>query len=84
MEVCTSPWPLFILACETTTDADRIKILRVLDRMDNSRTIGNVFVLRSIIEAFWKQKDLQEDVRKPKHVDWRHLVNLDTASPWFI
>ncbi|CAN8105089.1 unnamed protein product [Discula destructiva] len=84
LEVCTSPWPLFVVACESQTDDQRIKILRALDRMDQDRKIGNVFVLRSLIENFWKQQDLQADGDKLRSLRWWELMNFDTAAPWFI
>lgn len=84
LEICTSPWPLFVVACESQTDAQRIEILRALDRMDQDRKIGNVFVLRSLIENFWKQQDLQADGDRVKPLRWWELMNFDTAAPWFI
>lgn len=84
LEICTSPWPLFVVACESQTDDQRIKILRALDRMDEDRKIGNVFVLRSLIENFWKQQDLQADGDRVRPLRWWELMNFDTAAPWFI
>jgi hypothetical protein len=84
LEICTSPWPLFVIACETETDEQRIEILQTLDRMDNERHIGNVFVLRSIIETFWKQQDLKADNGRLSNVKWWDVVDLNTAAPWFI
>ncbi|KAI0179333.1 fungal-specific transcription factor domain-containing protein [Hypoxylon sp. FL1284] len=84
LEVCTSPWPLFVIACETENDQQRILILQTLDRMDNKRNIGNVFVLRDIIESFWKQQDLQADSGRISHLKWWNVVNLNTTAPWCI
>lgn len=84
LEICTSPWPLFVVACESQTDEQRIKILRALDRMDQHRKIGNIFVLRSLIENFWKQQDLQADGDRLRPLRWWELMNFDTAAPWFI
>lgn len=84
LEICTSPWPLFVVACESQTDQQRIQILRALDRMDEDRKIGNVFVLRSLIENYWKQQDLQADADKARPLRWWELMNFDTAAPWFI
>ncbi|ROV93510.1 hypothetical protein VSDG_06782 [Cytospora chrysosperma] len=84
LEICTSPWPLFVVACESKTDGQRIVILRALDRMDEDRKIGNVFVLRNLIENFWKQQDLQSDGDRVKPRKWWELMNFDTAAPWFI
>jgi len=84
LEVCTSPWPLFVIACEAESDEQRITILRTLDCMDEARKIGNVFVLRSLIETYWKQKDLQADSDRPKDIKWWELINFENAAPWFI
>lgn len=84
LEVCTSPWPLFVIGCETETDDQRISILRTLDRMDEERHIGNVFVLRHIIESFWKQQDLQADSGRTGSLKWWDTIDLNLTSPWFI
>lgn len=84
LEICTSPWPLFVVACESRTDEQRIIILRTLDRMDADRKIGNVYVLRNLIENYWKQRDLQADGDRPGPLRWWELLNSDNAAPWFI
>lgn len=84
LEVCTSPWPLFVIACETQSDDQRITILRTLDLMDEHRHIGNVFVLRHIIESFWKQQDLQPDSARTGGLKWWDTIDLQLTSPWFI
>ncbi|KAI0601329.1 fungal-specific transcription factor domain-containing protein [Biscogniauxia sp. FL1348] len=84
LEVCTSPWPLFVIACETETDKQRIEILQALDQMDERRHIGNVFVLRNIIESFWKQQDLQADNGRAANLKWWDTIDLHIAAPWFI
>lgn len=84
LEVATSPWPLFVLACESQTDCHRIQILRTLDRMDATRNIGNVLVLRSLIESFWTQCDLRADVTSGNPLKWWEMVNYKTAMPFFI
>ncbi|OTA70111.1 hypothetical protein K449DRAFT_321574 [Hypoxylon sp. EC38] len=84
LEVCTSPWPLFVIACETENDQQRIMILQALDRMDNERHIGNVFVLRDIIESYWKQQDLQADSGRISNSKWWNVVNLNITAPWCI
>jgi hypothetical protein len=84
LNICTSPWPLFVIACESETDEQRIEILQVLDKMVASRQIGNIFVLRNIIESFWKQDDLSADSGRTSNVKWWDVINLDVAAPWFI
>ncbi|KAK9421518.1 putative Fungal-specific transcription factor domain-containing protein [Seiridium unicorne] len=84
LEICTSPWPLFVLACESDTDEQRIEVLYALDLMDIKRHIGNITVLREIIESFWKQQDLQADSGKPSNTKWWDVLDLTVAAPWFI
>lgn len=84
LEICTSPWPLFVVACESRTDEQRIVILQTLDQMDTDRKIGNVYVLRNLIENYWKQRDLQADGDRPGVLRWWELLNSDNAAPWFI
>jgi len=84
LDVCTSPWPLFAIACETENDEQRITIFRTLDRMDEERHIGNVFVLRHIIESFWKQQDLQADSGRTGGLKWWDTIDLNLTAPWFI
>lgn len=84
LEVCTSPWPLFVLACEADVDEQRIEILQALDRMDEVRRIGNIKVLRNIVESYWKQHDLQADIGRALNLKWWDVVDLNVAAPWFI
>ncbi|KAI8657158.1 Transcriptional regulatory protein moc3 [Fusarium keratoplasticum] len=80
LPVVSSPWPLFIVACESQTDEQRVIILRVLDEMEKARNIGNIHVARRIIEMFWKQKDLQGPGSRLMY--W-HLIDRDDKVPWF-
>ncbi|KAI8629940.1 fungal-specific transcription factor domain-containing protein [Xylariaceae sp. FL1651] len=84
LDVCTSPWPLFVIACEAETDDHKIIILNTLDLMDERRHIGNVFVLRHIIESFWKQQDLQADTGRTGGLKWWDTIDLHLTVPWFI
>ncbi|KAF2114460.1 fungal-specific transcription factor domain-containing protein [Lophiotrema nucula] len=84
MEICTSPWPLFMLACNVTSDVDRLKTLQILDAMDQKRRIGNYQIIRGLIQAVWKQQDLTADEKVPTRVDWRTLIDSDSSVPSFI
>jgi hypothetical protein len=84
MEICTSPWPLFILACNVTLDVDRQKALAILDTGRQKRRIGNYHVIKSLIQAVWKQQDLYADKKTPTQVDWRTLVDATSYMPSFI
>ena len=82
VRVATSPWPVFITACEARTDEERVQILEVLERMDEVRNIGNVRVMRSIIETIWKQQDLR-DSDKSEAMQWWRCIECSVPAPWF-
>lgn len=96
LQVATSPWPIFIVACEANDDDSRVQILRELDKMVAERGIGNVRVMKGIIEAFWKQVDLRADSAggsgstgrglqgQPSALTWGDLVKCDEPVPWFV
>lgn len=84
IKVCTSPWPLFVIALESTTDEHRIELLNILDKMDEKRRIGNVFVMRQIIQGYWKQKDMKADEQEKFDLNWWNVIDLDTTVPCFI
>ncbi|KAF2261694.1 hypothetical protein CC78DRAFT_469656 [Lojkania enalia] len=84
MQVCTSPWPLFIVACSVTTDVDRVRVLGILDKMSEMRRIGNYEIIKGLIVAVWKQQDLGADEKNPGTVDWRGLMDPGSSVPSFI
>lgn len=84
LPICTSPWPLFVLACEAQSDDQRIRILSTLDQMDQNRKIGNVFVIRKLIEAYWNRRDLQADIEAGLDLNWWDMAALNSNMPWFI
>ncbi|RBA14216.1 hypothetical protein FPRO05_03008 [Fusarium proliferatum] len=83
LDVATSPWPVFIIACEVD-EQDRVSILHTVDRMDSVRSIGNIKVLRDIIKGIWKQQDLRSIGKAGQRVDWLRFVECDVPVPWFI
>ncbi|KAK7454747.1 hypothetical protein CaCOL14_005815 [Colletotrichum acutatum] len=83
VRVATSPWPVFIFACETRLEEQRIYILDILDRMDKIRNVGNVRVMRSVIENVWIQQDLREPVDTTGTIPWWLCIESDLPVPWF-
>lgn len=84
MEICTSPWPLFVVACEVRNDEQRLQILRTYKEMEVTRRIDNIGVTRTIVEALWKQQDLALDENSRASIDWRAMVSMDEMAPSFI
>ncbi|KAF2430598.1 hypothetical protein EJ08DRAFT_239139 [Tothia fuscella] len=58
LQTCPRVFPLIILGCEARSDEDRMIILELLRKTENSRRIGNFSRARRFIEASWAQDDL--------------------------
>ena len=84
LRMCTSPWPLFILASWSSTDEQRIKIMATLEFMKTKRRIGNVEVIDSIIRTLWRQSDLRTTEHSYKALDWRNIIDTSSFLPSFI
>ena len=84
MEICSSPWPLFIIANAVSDDRDRIKILGFLIDGARKRQIGNYAIIANLVEAVWKQQDLVADEKEERRVDWRDVVVGVGGMPSFI
>ncbi|KAJ4360695.1 uncharacterized protein N0V89_001262 [Didymosphaeria variabile] len=87
MEVCTSPWPLFVVACNVSEDRDRIEIMRIFEEGSQVRRVGNYDVITGLVKAVWSRGDLKVDEGRDgsaKIPDWRELVDEKTGMPSFI
>jgi hypothetical protein len=52
--------------------------------MDSVRSIGDIKVLRDVIESIWKQQDPQSIGKAGQRVDWLQFAECDAPVPWFI
>lgn len=84
MKICSSPWPLFILACSITEDEDRIRMLDLMEASGSTRRIGNYGIIIGLVKAVWKRQDLITDEKAKRNVDWRDLVKEGGYMPSFI
>ena len=84
IKVCSSPWPLFILACSVIADEDRIRILDLIELSGSSRRIGNYSIITGLVKAVWKRQDLATSERAKRNVDWRDLIEEGGYMPSFI
>jgi len=85
MDVCTSPWPLFILASNVVEDGDRIEVMRAFERGARERKVGNYEILTGLVKAIWKREDLCADEGKESRIsDWRDLIDGEKGMPSFI
>jgi hypothetical protein len=84
MEVCTSPWPLFVLACNVGNDEERIKIMRVIEDGSRERGVGNYRIIASLVKTVWKRQDVVADEKEEVWVDWRELIKPEEGIPSFI
>jgi hypothetical protein len=87
MEVCSSPWPLFVVACNVKEDRDRIEIMRIFEEASQVRRVGNYDIIMGLVRAVWSRGDLGFDEGRDgraKMPDWRELVDGKTGMPSFI
>ncbi|EMT71889.1 hypothetical protein FOC4_g10003733 [Fusarium odoratissimum] len=71
---------------------DKINMMRLHSAHDflststlrSVRSIGNIKVLRDVIESIWKQQDLRSIGKAGQRVDWLQFVECDVPVPWFI
>ena len=84
MEVCTSPWPMFVIACEVLDDHQRLQVLKILTNMETQRRMGDISVTRMIVETLWKQQHLVLGEKGNPTLDWREIVNVRDLCPSFI
>ncbi|KAH7322936.1 fungal-specific transcription factor domain-containing protein [Stachybotrys elegans] len=84
LEVVTSPWPMFLIACECNNDEQRIKVIRALDLMNQVRKIGNIHVMWDMVEQLWKQHDLSADTDPDRRPGWWEMIDSPNPMPWFI
>uniref|UniRef100_A0A0D2YDV3 Uncharacterized protein n=1 Tax=Fusarium oxysporum (strain Fo5176) TaxID=660025 RepID=A0A0D2YDV3_FUSOF len=47
------------------------------------RSIGNIKVLRDVIESIWKQQDLRSIRKAGQRVDWLQFVECDVPRYWY-
>lgn len=61
LETCERTFPLFIISCEARRDDRRAIILRLINATQNRFAPTNMLRVRSFIERFWAQEDLDVD-----------------------
>lgn len=63
MVTCQNAWPLFIIACEAVDDDQRIAVMDVFEqsRQDRRRRSNHIHFIQYLVEAVWKQQDLNVD-----------------------
>lgn len=86
MNVCTSPWSLFLIACNAIEDQDRMEIMMTLENGFKERRIGNYKVILSLVKTFWKRADLKNDEGRDGSArlpDWKFMVDADLGMPSF-
>lgn len=85
---------MFITALEVVDDGQRVRVLEVWGDMQSERRIGNLGIVRAIVELVWKQMDLRGGTGSVegngngkevgRRIDWRGLVDMRRRIPSFI
>jgi hypothetical protein len=53
MDVCSSPCPLFIMACAVTEDCDGIKIMSAIEEGARQRRVGNYAIIENRVRVLY-------------------------------
>jgi hypothetical protein len=51
MEVWSSPWPLFVVACNVKEEMDRIETMRTFGEASQVRRVGNCDIIMGLVKA---------------------------------
>ena len=82
LRTCQNAWPLFIIACEAVDDDQRLAILEVFEqtRQDHRRRSSHIHVIQHMVEAMWKQHDLNVE----NGVDYLTILDAVVGAVPFI
>ena len=73
LDVCKHGFPVFIIACEARTDAQRIIILDCLGRTKRAMPTASMKILQGMIQSAWSLEDLETE----REVDY--MTKLDVV-----
>ncbi|OCL14685.1 hypothetical protein AOQ84DRAFT_384532, partial [Glonium stellatum] len=83
LQTCERVFPLFIVACEARTDAQRAEILRILANTWKTFRVGNVFRIQQLIERLWAQDDLDSENQLDYSLKITSVLSTGGALPAF-
>ncbi len=64
-------WPLFVAACEATTEEDRALALEAFQGTERRQGMNNIMRTWEVVQEVWRRADLVENVE----VDWREICD---------
>ncbi|KAI1179719.1 fungal-specific transcription factor domain-containing protein [Nemania sp. FL0916] len=77
-EGCERLFPVFILGCEASTDEQRVAVLDLLRRTEESGRVRPVCCLRRALDSAWIQDDLNAD--QDVRLDYMSKLNVVVSS----
>lgn len=79
---CQRPWPLFIVALEARSDAERKAALQAVTASLKERPLGNMGAAAKMIQAAWVQQDLGGEQLDPLFV-YNAVISANKLPPSF-
>ncbi|KAK1143773.1 hypothetical protein N8T08_006174 [Aspergillus melleus] len=58
LDTCERQFPLLVLGCEARTDEERVRILDLIERTEESTSSRSSFLVKTLITSIWVQNDL--------------------------
>ena len=83
LEICDRAFPIFILGCEARCDEERLLILNLIRRTQESGTVGNIARARQLIEAAWTQDDLDTENKLDYTKKLEAVISMSIELPSF-
>ena len=84
LESCDRAFPVFILGCEARFDKERLQILDLIRRTQESGTFGNIIQVQQFVEAAWKQHDLDTENELDYTTIMEAVVSMSKELPCFV
>jgi hypothetical protein len=69
LRTCERPFPLFFVACEAHTDAQREVVLSILESTQRRSNQRELCAVQGMIGSVWVQHDLLSDLDDMSYVD---------------
>ncbi|KAF1990276.1 hypothetical protein K402DRAFT_348234 [Aulographum hederae CBS 113979] len=83
LKSCERAFPMFVVSCEARTDEQRRIVLDVFAETSKTRNVGNMNLVRTMVEAAWVHDDLHGEEEVPALDMYNFVVSACQAMPSF-
>jgi hypothetical protein len=84
IKTCDRPFPVFVIACEAQTEADRALSLNVMQHTEVGQRRGNINMVNDMVKASWLQEDLCTGDQLDTLLRYNGIISAHPILPSFI